>query len=221
MTHHLGVARAGIRGARYSGHSGEARSRRCLRRCSSPARRCENWRKASSPSPAPRWTPPASSTSSTTTSSASYGWSAAEGLTIERDNPLNPVNLAFDKSGNLLVLSSSGPEGTVYTFSPGSPKDQFTLLAPQPAQPHPGAKVILPANFWNNGEFRNQLDLDTLVYKTLAQMFAGRCDGAEGKGIRIGGRQRVSAGVPRFPARGRRHTSTAGVFPTLWTLTGS
>ena len=33
-----------------------------------------------------------------------YGWSRGEGLTIERDNPLDPVNLAFDKAGDLLVL---------------------------------------------------------------------------------------------------------------------
>ncbi len=38
-----------------------------------------------------------------------YGWSAAEGLTVERDNALDPVNLAFDRSGNLLVVSSAGP----------------------------------------------------------------------------------------------------------------
>ncbi len=100
-----------------------------------------------------------------------FGWSSAEGLTIERDSPLNPVNLALDKSGNLLVLSSSGPEATVYTFKPGSPKDQMTVLPPQPAQPHPNARVILPVNFWNDGEFRSQLDFDTLEYKTLAKMF--------------------------------------------------
>ena len=101
-----------------------------------------------------------------------YGWSAAEGLTIERDNPLDPVNLAFDKAGDLLVVSSAGPEGTVYSFRPGSPEDQITILAPQPAAPHPGAAAILPANYWNNGEFRNQLDFSTLTYKTLAEMFA-------------------------------------------------
>ncbi len=38
-----------------------------------------------------------------------YSWSEKQGLSIERDNPLDPVNLAFDKSGNLLVLSSAGP----------------------------------------------------------------------------------------------------------------
>ncbi len=100
-----------------------------------------------------------------------YGWSSAEGLTIERDNALDPVNLAFDKSGDLLVVSSAGPEGTVYSFRPGSPEDQITMLAPEPAVAHPGAAVILPGNVWNNGEFRNQLDFNTLTYKTLAEMF--------------------------------------------------
>ncbi len=100
-----------------------------------------------------------------------YGWSEAEGLTVERDSPLDPVNLAFDKSGNLLVFSSFGPEGTVYSFHPGSPHGQITVLSPQPAQPRPSARVVLPVNYWNDGQFRTHLDSDTLVYKTLAQMF--------------------------------------------------
>jgi hypothetical protein len=100
-----------------------------------------------------------------------YGWSASEGLTVERDSPLDPVNLAFDRAGDLLVFSSSGPEGTVYWFRPGSPKDQIGMLSPQPAQPHPGARVVLPVNYWNNGEFRSHLNPDTLVYETLAEMF--------------------------------------------------
>jgi hypothetical protein len=70
-----------------------------------------------------------------------------------------------------LLLSSSGPEGTVYSFSPGSPKDQITVLSPHTAQPHPSARVVLPVNYWNDGEFKTHLDLETLVYKTLAQMF--------------------------------------------------
>lgn len=101
-----------------------------------------------------------------------YGWSASEGLTVERDNALDPVNLAFDKSGDLIVLSSAGPEGTVYSFRPGSPDREITVLEPQPSQPHPGASVILPANYWNNGEFRDQLNLDTMQFKTLDAMFA-------------------------------------------------
>ena len=100
-----------------------------------------------------------------------YGWSKAEGLTIERDSPLDPVNLAFDKAGNLLVLSSAGPEGTLYSFHPGSPKDQIAVLALQPMGPRPGARAVLAGNYWNNGEFRTQLDFGTFTYKTLAQMF--------------------------------------------------
>jgi len=111
-----------------------------------------------------------------------YGWSAAEGLTIERDNPLDPVNLAFDKTGDLLVVSSAGPEGTVYSFRPGSPEDQLTILSPQAAAPHSGAEVILPVNYWNNGEFKNQLDFSTMTYKTLAQMFAEDVSTPKAKG---------------------------------------
>jgi sugar lactone lactonase YvrE len=100
-----------------------------------------------------------------------YGWSTKEGLTVERDNPLDPVNLAIDGSGDLLVLSSWGPASTVYSFRPGTSLERITVLEPQPAQPRPGARVILPLNYWNNGEFRDQLNLDTMEYKTFAEMF--------------------------------------------------
>ena len=125
----------------------------------------------------------------------------AEGLTIERDNPLDPVNLAFDKAGDLLVLSSAGPEGTVYSFRPGSPKDQITVLAPQPTQPHAGARAILPANYWNNGEFKDQLDFDTYRLHDAGADVPGGCVNAEGEGVCFAGWQRVPAGGPRVPAR--------------------
>ncbi len=101
-----------------------------------------------------------------------YGWSPAQGLTIERDNPLDPVNLAVDKSGNLMVLSSAGAEGTVYTFKPGSPAEELSVVESRPARLHPGAVAILPVNYWNNGEFKDQLDLTTMRFTTLAEMFA-------------------------------------------------
>lgn len=100
-----------------------------------------------------------------------YGWSKTEGLTIERDAPTDPVNLMFDKSGNLMVLSSLGREGTVYSFRPGSPATEMTVIAPTPASAHPGASVALAVNYWNNGEFKDQLDPRTYTYITLAQMF--------------------------------------------------
>jgi hypothetical protein len=101
-----------------------------------------------------------------------YGWSKSEGLTIERDNSLDPVNLAFDKAGDLLVLSSAGPEGTVYSFKPGSAEDEIMLITPEETKPRPGARALMPVNYWNNGEFANQLDFNTLTYTTLAEMFA-------------------------------------------------
>jgi hypothetical protein len=101
-----------------------------------------------------------------------YGWSAAEGLTVERDSPLDAVNLAFDQAGDLLAMSDAGPQGTVYSFRPGSAKDEITLLTPQAMEARPAARAILPVNYWNNGEFKTQLDFTTMVYKTLAQMFA-------------------------------------------------
>jgi hypothetical protein len=100
-----------------------------------------------------------------------YGWSEAEGLTVERDHPLDPVNLAFDKSGNLLVLSSAGAQGTVYSFRPGAPGGQMTEIALQDAKARPGARVVLPVSYWNNGEFANQLNFEEMTYTTLGEMF--------------------------------------------------
>ena len=100
-----------------------------------------------------------------------YGWSEAEGLAVERDHPLDPVNLAFDKSGNLLVLSSAGAQGTLYTFRPGSPGGEMTEIAAQDAKVRPDARVVLPVSYWNNGEFANQLDFGTMTYSTLGEMF--------------------------------------------------
>jgi hypothetical protein len=71
-----------------------------------------------------------------------------------------------------MVLSSAGPEGTVYSFRPGSSAEELTVLHPQDASPHPNASVLLPANWWNNGEFKDQLNLDTMQFTTLAEMFA-------------------------------------------------
>jgi hypothetical protein len=45
-------------------------------------------------------------------------------------------------------------------------------MSRKPAQLHEGASVILPVNCWNNGEFKDQLNLDTMRFTTLAEMFA-------------------------------------------------
>ena len=77
-----------------------------------------------------------------------YRWSPqnAEAVVV-RDNPLDPVNLAFDRSGNLLVVSYQG-KGTVYSFRPASPETQMMLLKPQPAQPRSAMTPLLPVGVW-------------------------------------------------------------------------
>jgi hypothetical protein len=101
-----------------------------------------------------------------------YSWSDERKLSIVRDNALDPINLTVDGSGNLLVLSSDGRDGSVYSFRPGSPDTEVTVIAPTPAVDHPGAATVLPVNWWNNGEFKDQLDLRTYQFTTLEQMFA-------------------------------------------------
>ena len=91
---------------------------------------------------------------------------------VVRDAPLDAVNLAFDRSGALLVMSSHGPEGTVYSFDPNAPAAELTVIKPTPVAEHPGARTIVPVNFWINGEFRDQLNPDTYEFTTLAEMFA-------------------------------------------------
>ena len=63
------------------------------------------------------------------------------------DPPFDPVNLACDATGNLLVVSYSG---SVYLIQPDMP-EEVRVLNPQPAVARPGATAILPVNFWSNG----------------------------------------------------------------------
>lgn len=101
-----------------------------------------------------------------------YGWSAKSGLSIVRDAPLDPVNLAVAKNGDLLVLSSEGPAASVYSFDPKIPGFDLAMIAPTPVAARKDARTLLPGNFWNNGEFRDQLDPKTLRFTTLAELFA-------------------------------------------------
>jgi len=80
-----------------------------------------------------------------------YRWSAAEHhLSIVRDNPLDPAELAFDKAGDLLVISSAG-NGTVYSFKPDSPDDRIEQLVAEPTKSRPGLTPILPVDVWRSG----------------------------------------------------------------------
>ncbi len=70
------------------------------------------------------------------------------------------------------MLSADGPDGTVYSFTPGSPEDQLTRIAPTPVDGRAGVETAIPANYWNNGEFTDQYDAKADHFTTLAEMFA-------------------------------------------------
>src|SRR5271170_3831834 len=79
-----------------------------------------------------------------------YRWTTAtRQLSKVRDNPLDPVQLFFDKAGDLIVVSSAG-KGTVYSFKHNSQDDDVTLLPAVPAQPRPGKTPVLPVDYWRN-----------------------------------------------------------------------
>ncbi|RXH54355.1 glycosyl hydrolase family 28-related protein [Granulicella sibirica] len=69
-------------------------------------------------------------------------------LEVVRDNAIEPGNIFFDHSDNLMVISYAGATGTVYTFKPDSPATDLQILEPQPAAPHPGMTAVLPADHW-------------------------------------------------------------------------
>jgi hypothetical protein len=100
-----------------------------------------------------------------------YSWSQA-GLAIISSHPLDPVNLAVDGSGNLLVLSSAGITGTVYSLRPAGPDGTVTVMDPEAAGLHPAAAIAVPAEWWVNGEFKDQYDPQSDHFTTLAELFA-------------------------------------------------
>ncbi|WP_322963905.1 glycosyl hydrolase family 28-related protein [Sphingomonas fuzhouensis] len=100
-----------------------------------------------------------------------YSWSPDKGLNIVADAPLDAVNLAVDRSGHLLVLSSAGRDGTVYSIDPAHPA-AVTVIPPTAARAHDGAGTLLPVNVWANGEFADRIDPKSYAYPTLADLFA-------------------------------------------------
>ena len=108
-------------------------------------------------------------------------------------------------------------------FKPGSPAGEMTVIPPQPRAPHPGATAVLPVNYWNNGEFKDQLDFDTCAIARWR-----RCSPAtwprQGEGICLARRQPVPARRARLPpGTGRPYPAWtgAGASPTISTPTAS
>ncbi len=101
-----------------------------------------------------------------------YKWAPeTKELSIVRDDPLDPVNLFFDKAGDLMVVSSGGKGMTVYTFRPDSPEDEVKVIEPEAAAERAGMSAALPVSAWVNGDFTNTFSPESYRYKTLEEMF--------------------------------------------------
>jgi hypothetical protein len=80
-----------------------------------------------------------------------YRWTPeTRQLDVIRDTPLDPSNLAIDKSDNLIVFSYAGQAGTVYSFKPDAPADQVTFLQSQATVPRQGLDVYLPDDHYGD-----------------------------------------------------------------------
>jgi sugar lactone lactonase YvrE len=104
-----------------------------------------------------------------------YRWSPeSKNAMVVSDAPLDPVNLVFDKAGDLIVLSSGGKDLTAYAFHPDSkdPEAQLKLLHLEPAADRPGLTPALPVDYWFNGDFADTLSATRpYTYTSLQQMF--------------------------------------------------
>lgn len=77
-----------------------------------------------------------------------YRWSPkTHEAVIVGDTPLEPVNLAFDKSGDLMVTSYAG-NGTVYWFRPGTPAFDVHFLNPEAAITRSDMTAFLASDYW-------------------------------------------------------------------------
>jgi hypothetical protein len=75
-----------------------------------------------------------------------YDWNPATGrLSTVSTNPVEPVNLAVDQAGNLLVVSYTG-NGVVYALNPSG---QFTRLQPAALADQSGKSFYLPISDWH------------------------------------------------------------------------
>jgi hypothetical protein len=82
-----------------------------------------------------------------------YRWDAEHGeaVTVSSD-PLQPENLAFDKAGDLMVVSRSGA-GTIYAFRPDGKAGEIKMIQQQPAMDRGGSVEYLPVDVYASRQF--------------------------------------------------------------------
>jgi len=76
-----------------------------------------------------------------------YRWSTAKREVSKiSDSPLDPVQLVFDKAGDVIVISYAG-KGNVYSFKPNSPWSEVTLLKAEPSMQRAQMTPVLPVDY--------------------------------------------------------------------------
>ncbi len=101
-----------------------------------------------------------------------HGFTPAEGLTTVSDAPLDPVNLAVDRSGRLLCCRRRGVTAASTASIPPSP-----TISRDRADRHPRARRrddAVAVNLWANGEFADRIDPASYQYPPLAAFFTSK-----------------------------------------------
>ncbi len=105
-----------------------------------------------------------------------YRWNVqSRSAEVVREAPMQPVNLVFDRAGDLLVISSEGTRFTAYAFRPDQPQSpdaELKVLELQPAAERTRMTVAMPVDYWVNGDFAETLSAEPPYhYRSLRQMF--------------------------------------------------
>jgi len=102
-----------------------------------------------------------------------YRWSEEnrEAVPVSSD-PLEPENLAFDQTGDLLVVSRSGA-GKVYTLRPDGPAGDIKMVEQQQAQERGAAVEYLPAGVFESRQFSSPRNWQYLAPDGSAYISAG------------------------------------------------
>ena len=156
-----------------------------------------------------------------------YRWATdARQLSVVRDEPIDPVNLAFDHAGNLMVVSYDG-KGTVYSFNPREAGGELSVLKPQPVTAQAGITAVLPTSDWRviqatiGKPYRQFVSPDGTTFLPVGQDFI---DGATAWGVKSSAQIRgfslapATQGKPFYitdEAQLRTYTGTVGADGSL------
>jgi hypothetical protein len=175
-----GSARAAVRGAGPAGRRRRSRPRL-------PRAKVEKLATASIRWAAAPWTRPGRSTSPTASTSAS---TAGRPRASCRSCATTPWTRSTWRSmlGQPAGAVVGRPQRLGLQLQAGQSRHRGHGDRRDPGGRPSGAATVLPVNWWNNGEFKDQLDPETYQFTTLAEMFA-RDMALPSQGIRLARRQ--------------------------------